>query len=164
VPEKHSVAKISEQLLNKTCQTPAKTVLYGEEKARKSNNIVWMEKSAGCSPSTMCCRRGRGVPDAAIIAGDKVVGGFRVDPDVVEITVGSSRDDTETLAAVFAHDEREVWFVDFVLVFGVDDQVGEIKGAPRPSSCCGRLPAKSCRRQQPGRVRCDSIRSPRFPA
>src|SRR5208283_1008691 len=47
-----------------------------------------------------------GIPDAAIVAGDEVIGIVGIDPDVVEIAVGAAADTAETLTAVVAHDER----------------------------------------------------------
>src|SRR5882672_1605173 len=71
-----------------------------------------------------------GIPNATIVSGDQMIGVLRVDPDVVKITVRASDDTAETLAAIFAHDEYEVGFVQFVFVFRIDQQVCKIKRPP----------------------------------
>src|SRR5579859_569863 len=71
-----------------------------------------------------------GIPEAAVIAGDQVVGVFRIDPDVVEIPVRPASDGAETFSAVFAHDQGQIGLVNFVFILGIDNQIGEIKRAP----------------------------------
>ena len=85
------------------------------------------------------------------------VGIAGIDPDVVEIAVRVGHR-AETAAAIHAQQQRAVHFEYFVLVLGIDDQVGEIERPPhlklagvqpRPV-----LPAVS----RNGTARCSSIR------
>jgi hypothetical protein len=71
-----------------------------------------------------------GVPESAVVADDEVVCVVGVDPEVVEVAVRAARDVREALAAIVAHDEREVRLVNLVLVLRVDDEVGEVEGSP----------------------------------
>ena len=59
-----------------------------------------------------------------------MIGVIRIDPDVVKIAVRAARDVAEALTAVVAGDQRTVGFVDFVFVFRIDNQVGEVEGTP----------------------------------
>ena len=71
-----------------------------------------------------------GIPDASIVAGNEMLGIFRIHPHIMKIPVGAIADRAETPAAVFAEDQAKVGLVDFVFVFRIDDQVGEVKRPP----------------------------------
>ncbi len=70
------------------------------------------------------------VPDTTIVAGDQVIGIVWIDPDVVEVAVRAARNVAETLAAIVADDEWTIRLVNFLFVFWIDDQVGEVKRTP----------------------------------
>ena len=71
-----------------------------------------------------------GIPNAAVITDDEVIGIVGIHPNIVEIPVRSVSDSAETSAAVLAHDQGKVRLVNFVLVFRIYDQVREIKWPP----------------------------------
>ena len=70
------------------------------------------------------------IPHSAVIPGQHVICVFRIDPHIVEVTVCASRDIAETLAPVRTHDEWAVGFVDLILVFRIDDEVGKVERSP----------------------------------
>src|SRR5207245_1420715 len=72
----------------------------------------------------------KGIPNAAVVAGDYIVGVVRIDPDIVKVSVRAAGDVAEALAAVVARNQRSVRLVDFVFVFGIDNQVREVEWAP----------------------------------
>src|ERR1700738_194844 len=45
-----------------------------------------------------------GIPDPAIGAGDQMIGVIGIDPDIVEVAVGTLGNGAETFAAIFTHD------------------------------------------------------------
>src|SRR5258708_3397151 len=70
------------------------------------------------------------IPNASVIRGDNVIGIVRIHPHIVKIAVRAVPDSAEALPSVLAHDQREVWLVHFVLVFRINDQIGEVKRPP----------------------------------
>ena len=72
-----------------------------------------------------------GVPQAAVVADDQMIGVLRIDPHVVEVAVRRAADVAERRAAVGAHDERAVRLVDAILVLGIDDEIREVEWTPQ---------------------------------
>src|SRR5262245_59305099 len=71
-----------------------------------------------------------GVPDAAVVARNQLIGVVRIDPEVVVIAVRPASNVAEALAAVVAGDQWAVGLVKLVLVLRVHDQVGEVERTP----------------------------------
>ena len=73
-----------------------------------------------------------GIPHAAVVAGEDGLRIGRIDPDVVHVAMRAlkSADHRETLARVFAHDERAVGFEDAIRILRIDNQVREIERPP----------------------------------
>src|ERR1700675_301701 len=85
-----------------------------------------------------------GIPDAAIVAGDQMIGVIGIDPNIVEVAVSTLRDGAETLAAIFTHDQHKIGLINFIFVFGIDDQVAKIERAPHhPIAAVALLPGLS---------------------
>src|SRR3984893_6434991 len=85
-----------------------------------------------------------GIPDTSIVAGDQMIGVIGIDPHIVEVAVGTPGNGAETFAAIFAHDQYKVGFVNFIFVFGIDNQVSEIDRPPHhPVAAIPLLPGLS---------------------
>ena len=69
-------------------------------------------------------------PQTAIIARIHNVRIRRIDPDVVKIAVRRVGHHAETLPAIHAEQQNKIGLENLVLIFGIDDQIGEIKRPP----------------------------------
>ena len=69
-------------------------------------------------------------PQATVITDHHVLGVGRVDPHGVVVAVRALGDGRETLAAVFAGDQRQIGLEHTLGVLRIDDQAGEIERAP----------------------------------
>jgi len=78
-----------------------------------------------------------GIPQAAVVARDQVIGVARIDPHVVEVTVRAARDVAVSSVRVRADDQRPVRLVDPVLVLAGRRSGCEVETAARSSPGCG---------------------------
>ena len=62
-----------------------------------------------------------GVPDAAIVAGDEMIGIVGIYPNRMKIPMRSVANTAKALAAILAHNQGEVGLVNLVFVFRIDD-------------------------------------------
>jgi hypothetical protein len=53
-----------------------------------------------------------------------------IDPHIVEVAVRRARNHVERLSSIVAEQQNEIWFENLVFIFGIDDQVAEIKRPP----------------------------------
>src|SRR2546430_13287650 len=69
-------------------------------------------------------------PQTAIVSSNDQTRILRIDPHIVEVAMGSAGNSAKALSSIGAQEKRSIWLEDLVLVFGIDDQVAEVKWAP----------------------------------
>src|SRR5258706_5730412 len=69
-------------------------------------------------------------PQAAIVADNYCAGIFRIDPDIVEISVRSTGNAAEALAAVSTEQQDQIGLEDSVFILRIDNQIAEVKRTP----------------------------------
>src|SRR5580692_2443299 len=72
-------------------------------------------------------------PEAAVIARIDHIRIAGIDPNIMEIAMRVANR-TETLSTVYAEKQRSIGFEDFILIFWIHDQIGEIKRPPNHES------------------------------
>src|SRR5580692_12022948 len=72
-------------------------------------------------------------PQTAVIARIDHIWIAGIDPNVVEIAMRVANR-TETLSTVYTEHQRPIGFEDFILIFGIHDEIGEIKRPPNHES------------------------------
>src|SRR5437763_15473635 len=70
------------------------------------------------------------MPNASVTAGDDMIAIVGIHPHIMETPVCAVPDHAEASAAILAHNQCKVRLVNLVLVFRIDDQVGEVKRPP----------------------------------
>src|SRR6516162_4694876 len=69
-------------------------------------------------------------PQSAVVSGINNVGVAGVDPHGMEVSVGRTGDRAEALSPIHAVQQDEIGLEDLLWIFGIDDQVGEVKRTP----------------------------------
>ncbi len=69
-------------------------------------------------------------PQPTVITGDDHIGVGRIYPDVVKIAMPATGNHAEAFPAIDRQQQEKIGLENFVLVFGIDDEISEVKRAP----------------------------------
>ena len=69
-------------------------------------------------------------PQATVVTGDDHIGVGRIYPEVVKIAMAATGNHAEAFPAVDRQQQDKIGLERFVLVFGIDDEISEVKRAP----------------------------------